>query len=199
MVGQVDWFLSVWVWSVLVALDDFNCSLWLEAKRFDVNCTRFKWRSYTARFGSAILLPTHLKVLCVDYFRHTMSEHVSCGCVCVCVSVGGSVCVCVCVCAEGERLRETDREKDLPNFPDLFLYFLIRKWWHNNDTIKHLVFVLYSSHAKRPELYRPQKSGITPHKSEDSQGQCLKKDRLFPVLAKHTNKKKERERERNKT
>ncbi len=110
--------------------------------------------------------------------------------------VGVCVCLWVCVCAEGERLRETDREKDLPNFPDLFLYFLIRKWWHNNDTIKHLVFVLYSSHAKRPELYRPQKSGITPHKSEDSQGQCLKKDRLFPVLAKHTNKqKKEKERE----
>ncbi len=116
--------------------------------------------------------------------------------VCVCVCVCGWVCVCVCVCAEGERLRETDREKDLPNFPELFLYFLIRKWWHNNDTIKHLVFVLYSSHAKRPELYRPQKSGITPHKSEDSQGQCLKKDRLFPVLAKHTNKKRKRKREK---
>ncbi len=167
MVGQVDWFVSVWVWSVLVALDDFNCSLWLEAKRFDVNCTQLKWRSYTARFGSAILLPTHLKVLCVDCLDILWASLFPVG---VCVCLWG-----VCVCAEGERLRETDREKDLPNFPDLFLYFLIRKWWHNNDTIKHLVFVLYSSHAKRPELTGPRNQVLRPTNQRTVRGNVLKK------------------------
>lgn len=133
MVGQVDWFVSVWVWSVLVALDDFNCILWLEAKSFDVNCTQLKRRSYTVRFGSAILLPTHLKVPCVDYFRHIMSEPVSCGC------------VCVCVCAEGGRLRETDRErKTFQTFQTFFFTSWSEKWWHNNDLDRYNILYLCS-------------------------------------------------------
>lgn len=157
MLGQADWLVSVWVWSVLVALDEFNCSLWLEAKSFDVNCTQLKRRSYTARFGSAILLPTCLNVPCVDYFRHIMSEPVSCVCVCMCECRGREI--------ERERERPSKLSRPFSLLPD---QKMMTQWWFGQ--VKHFVFVLYSSHAKRPELRRPQKIRYYAPKSEDRRG-----------------------------
>lgn len=79
------------------------------------------------------------------------------------------VCVCMCEC----RGREIERERERPSklsrpFSLLPDQKMMTQWWFGQ--VKHFVFVLYSSHAKRPELRRPQKIRYYAPKSEDRRG-----------------------------